>query len=129
MRIFENNTTGEVVATSAKFEVMPVSETYDKYGQEVDADELGGDYDVTAYNYFDGSNWQTIIIEDDCGYVEWDEITGQDAKPYLKAIKKRKEIGEGFGLTYYKHKDLTFVKSQFASSWEDYRFMDEIPAE
>ena len=61
------------------FELMPYCKTYDRHGVEMwnyFGDEDEDQLEVYACNYFDGSNWQTVIIDDGVneGEVELDDI-------------------------------------------------------
>lgn len=120
MKILKNEK-DQIIATSAKFELMPVSETYDRYGQLISEEESGG-YDVLAYNYWDGNNWKTIRLEDDYDSVEWEELSEEESKPYLAAIENKEFLHEKEGVKWYKGDDYYLAYSLFASSWEDFSF-------
>ena len=79
------------ITRRSNFERMNLCSTFDSYGQPVDSYscgcEDGEDYHtgVLAWNYWDGSNWRTIIIECD-GYVDYTEVDEEISEKILSEM-------------------------------------------
>lgn len=107
------------------FNEIPLTETYDRYGQLYDGED--NDYQVTAYTYWNGSNHQTLIIEsadfdvhaividDEDEIAEYSEIVRkiEDGAVYLE------EAGTGFEAATVDGKRI--VRSYWQGDWELYR--------
>lgn len=82
---------------------------------------------VTAYNYYDGHNWQTVVIDAE-GYPEPDysEISEARQKEILSDLEIAEDCGsiyQGTG-TLYKGQKYQFETSVFPSNFEQYRVYD-----
>ena len=120
MRFLKNTLDERLIATSANFETVPIGDCYDRNGQEIDMEE-NGEYDVVAYNYHDGHNWKSIIINTDGGeFIEWEEIEGEEAEKLKKALEEKEFIKEERGIEYYSSGDYEITRSRFTTAWEDF---------
>jgi hypothetical protein len=81
--------------------------------------------DVKAYNYWDGHNWRTLVLETDYGYPDLEEVRGEEAEAILTAYEDKEFSHEGFGSKTYKSGKYTFVETQFASDWYDAEVMED----
>lgn len=114
MRFFQERLTDRIFGTTEEFAKMNICETYDKWGNEIDNEEVG-DYDVVALNYFNGQNWQSIIIEGDDVY---EEIEGEEAAKLLEA--EMEFVFHENGIKISETED--YQIEEWNSSWEEYRF-------
>lgn len=124
MYIFlQDDYNGDVlVAKDDWFETMPLCQSYDSYGQKV---ECNNDYaedcdcpQVRVYNYWNGSNHQSVIIsqEVDSRYCQ---ITDQaEIHRYIEAIENKEFIGETTGVKTYSFENLLIRKSIWCGDWE-----------
>lgn len=107
-----------VVAKKEWFTDKSIGDTYTTYGQSVDTDEVG-EYDVLAYNYHDGNNWQSIILnspqDED---IDFDIISEQDAILSMwEAIESNEFVKEHKGIRYYVSEKFTLTHSAWQGSW------------
>lgn len=114
-----NHDESVVITTEDQFEYIDRSEIYDKYGQL-----LGEEYkgcEVLAYNFFNGHNWQTIIIEDDWLLPEYERLAESEEKELLEDYKFALDNEEGESKigakTYYQGKENQFCSGNYASDW------------
>lgn len=77
---------------------------------------------VLAYNYWDGNNWASIILESHTFDSGWEILDNSD--DIIKEYDKKEFYKEYSGLRAYKSDNYTFCVSQFSSSWED-AFIEE----
>ena len=95
--------------------------------------EEGVDYDVTStwvkgFNYWDGSNWKSIIVER--------EHTGRDNTSHQilddqeliarlnEVIENKKFVKSGFGKEVYQSGNWEIVVSNFQGSWATYEIRE-----
>lgn len=72
-------------------ETLKEGEDYTHYSEE-----------VKGFNYWDGSNWRSVIVEAEHHDPEWEVITDQDMIAELSAaIEEREFVKEGFGEKIY----------------------------
>lgn len=128
----QDDVTGSVeVARAAWFKTMGESETYSNYGiqntfehcddasicpvtEDEDGDEVREncqceEFEVRAYNFWNGSNFQTIVIESDTYDTRYSEITDEDE------IAKYTEMLESAEF----HHELTGVKEYLSEIDEE----------
>jgi len=98
--------------------------TDENFYKVIHDDELeeGIDYrifspEVIAYNYWDGRNWKTVVLETDFGYPDLEEVEEDLSKEILDAYETKELSHEGFGSRTYKSGRFTFVETAFASDW------------
>jgi len=96
------------------FSLMPSCKTFDNNGCMLCHNECCGDdedhYEVFAYNYWDGSNWKTIIIGDideggqpEINDIEADKILSEMPDyPYIDSIAKSIET-ENYTFNYTRY--------------------------
>jgi hypothetical protein len=106
------------VAKKEWFETMSIGDTYGTYGQSVDTDECG-EYDVRAYNFHNGSNWESVIIESIIDEdIDFDVIADEKLiSEYWEAIEKKRYDKEEKGIVYFKYDDFLIRKSNWQGSW------------
>ena len=159
---------------------MPLSETYDDYGQVVGSDNAGdhlvvkskkavkiinakmkdlgenkrykvgdviSDYDDSdafmvakylgsrnvdliytmckAYNYWDGHNWASIVVESDIdGYYEWELVEDSQLEKSLNhAVKSKKFVRNNAGITFYETSKYIIEDSAWQGTWESYKII------
>ena len=118
---------------SEKIDIYDLSECYDKHGNKIGSYDAGVTKAFTAtckaINYFDGSNWRSIILEieiekNDCEYmlVEDEEII----KKIDELIDGMEYISKHFGVEIYECGDYTVYLSSYASdNFCDYEIRKE----
>lgn len=132
-RIYIRDTYDErvLVAKPEWFTTMPACGLYTKYGIAVDNEHErhGGECNcgtVRAYNFFNGSNWQSIVIDADydCRY---EEITDEEEiARYEEAIAKMDEPAiRTTGIDTYKVDGLEISKSIWQGGWELYTIQED----
>lgn len=93
---------------------------------ETDIGEEGMDYilyltEVKGFNYWDGSNWKTIITQSDDGWIDYEVLDNEDLESELnEAIDTMDFIGESYGHRYYETDSYIIDESAFASAFEAY---------
>lgn len=133
------------VARPDMFEVCNYADTYGKYGQMIGHEDAGdhhpdnqyidfedGDEEVltqcTAYTYFDGSNWASIVIACDSPdeAITHEVVTDEtEIATYVKAIEDKEFLKDGFGKKIYQYDDLFIIDSYAQGSWETLRIINE----
>lgn len=109
-----HNNNSIMVAKKEWFSTMSIGNTYGNYGVAVDEDEAGS-YNVIAYNFHNGSNWESVILDSPCDEdIEFDQI---EDKGFTEAIHKKEYVKEENGYTYFKFKGLNVVQSHWQGSW------------
>lgn len=96
----------------------------------------GVDYTYNAetckgFNYWDGNNWASVIVEYENGSEEapFEIVSDEDLiKELNNAIEEKTYVKNEFGEKIYHSGKYKVTYSQFASSWEDYCLihLDEI---
>jgi len=175
MKLYQiNDENRDLLLSSASFEEMPMTSTYDRYGQSITPEDAGAyvqpaegkesefyaalqeiceaegedfteeesyqAYDnwsiyelvvtkmpedlyhqaediVTAYNYHDGSNFQTVTLIDDVGNNDVDLIKGEEAEEIIQAWDDAVFVEESNGFKVYKGGGYIFHRSLWASDW------------
>ena len=94
-----------VILNEEKFEEKPGCETYDRYGNKVgcanngcmvEGSEFWTDdseeehYSLTVYEYFDGSNWKTLVVKNDYNDDDVDLELHDDSDAIVEAYLKIK---------------------------------------
>jgi hypothetical protein len=129
--IFDSYDEKVLVAKEDWFEMMPTCELYNQYGilvdndHEEDPDDEDGSIcncmEVRAYNFFNGSNWQSVVIAADYD-LRYEEITNEEEiAKYETAIKSMKfDNSDRTGYTVYKAEGFEIIESIWQGSWELY---------
>jgi hypothetical protein len=101
MKILKNNYAAEkqfYITKKDNFKKTNFCETYSQYGQKIGCYDAGCIIDeenennndhvsCMAWNYWDGRNWQSIILNDlDIENSEWDEVNKEESKKILKEM-------------------------------------------
>lgn len=158
------------IIDTSEFKMMPISSTYDRYGQKVTAEDAGDyltvssqsllnkvnnelketlelneivsaydhphafeyikehgnsdEYEITehmckAYNYFDGSNYKSVIIECDTFETFYEKVDQQEEEAILGEYEDKSEVEEhNTGVKTFVGQKYLFRESQFAGAWE-----------
>lgn len=123
----QDEATGHVaVACQSWFSWVNASETYDKYGLRLEFEPYG-DYQVLAYNYWDGNNFQTITID-----AEWEtryrQITDKEQIEQLTALLENAHfLFQKAGAKYYKSavdESLIISDSRWPEEWPLFKIFD-----
>ena len=90
-------------------ELSNAEDCYDRYGQHYDEDAFEP---CEAYTYWDGSNWRTMFIDDDCGagYLRADEET---AAKVVAEYSDASFVKEERGVETWQSEHYTFFKSHW----------------
>lgn len=90
----------------------------------------GVDYSVTyteckGFNFWDGSNWKTIMVaHDNYNNFDWEVITDKSIIKRLRtAISKMKWHSKGPGYDFYKHGSVDITEFYWQGAWEKYRLI------
>lgn len=91
----------------------------------------GEDYTICVetckgFNYWDGSNWKSVIIEYEFDNTDtgWKVLEDEKLQNELnEAIENMKYVYEGYGATRWETEKYIITKSQFASNWATYQIM------
>ncbi len=83
---------------------------------------------VTAYNFWDGYKWASVIIKgdnfDDCCTHEI--ITDAELiKELQKALEGKEVSKKSWGIIYYEAGDYIIEESQYATAFEDYKIYNK----
>lgn len=119
-----------LVAKPEWFKTMPACELYNQYGipvdndHEQDPDGEEGDMicncgQVRAYNYFNGSNWQSVVIDADYD-LRYEEITDEEEiAKYENALAAMEfDNDRQTGYTVYTAPGFRIVESIWQGAWE-----------
>lgn len=91
--------------------------------------EEGVDFEATyqyckGFNYHNGRNWKTIILEMPHyydGHLEWQIVEDKALVKRLRtAITRKKNGKKGFGYTNYSHGSVQIQESYYEGAWESY---------
>lgn len=81
---------------------------------------------VEGFNYWDGSNWQTVTVSCEVGEPSHEILTDDDLiKELDEAIDEKSFIKEGFGTRIYESEKYYIVENSFASHFELYEIYDK----
>lgn len=110
-----------IVAKKEWFETMSIGDTYGNYGQIIDTEECG-EYDVKAYNFFNGSNWESVIIESIIDEdIDFNVITDESLiLKYWQAIEDKSYVNEDKGYTNFETEDFKIIKSHWAGTFAEF---------
>jgi hypothetical protein len=84
------------------FSKTSIGETFDNTGQKIDIEEVG-DYQVVAYNYFDGHKMASVIIASDIEEARHFDIVTDTAliEKYWEVVDNKERSHEEQGIVYY----------------------------
>lgn len=122
----DNPTSTITVAKKEWFSEMSIGDCYAAYGQSIDIDECG-EYNVTAYNFHNGSNWESVILESPCDEeIDYEVITDEKLiLQYWEAIENKSYDKEEKGFQYYEYDNFEIVKSNWQSSWSAFEINEK----
>jgi len=129
-----------LVAKDDWFKTMRISETFTEYGNPVEVEypcEYCDDCDedcegsceecafsiptVRAYNFFNGSNWQSVIIEAEDHEPRYAQITDTALiADYEKALDEMRFLTDRGGVKTFYTSEYKIQKSLYARAWELY---------
>jgi hypothetical protein len=114
------------VAKKEWFSEMSIGDCYAAYGQNIDTDECG-EYEVTAYNFHNGSNWESVILQSPCDEeIDFEVITDEALiLAYWQAIEDKSYDREGKGFTYYETEKFTISDSHWQGSWSAFEINEK----
>lgn len=74
-----------------------------------------------GFNYWNGNNWRTVLVECDGVEPEWEILQDKSIIKRLRtALTKKKELHKGFGTVEYQHGKVFIVESFYQNRWENY---------
>ncbi len=122
-----------VILNSESFETVNLCECYDRYGQKIGCynaecyseDNSSCDFtegeeenhtQVEAFNYWNGSNWQSLFLNsDDISTNCIEEMDEAESKRIIAAFNRANLQDIGFGRSEYVGRKYKFTQTQFAS--------------
>lgn len=126
-----NETWNEPDAEGSDFVTrFKVGDNVSAYEYELEFDEIitqceeGVDYKLertkfSGFNYWNGSNWKTIVTSAPDGNETHEIESDEEIVARLnEAMENEEFIKEGFGTKTYRYKDAEITYSQFSSAWE-----------
>jgi len=132
-----NKTINDVSWDDVKFEVSEIiygyenSDIYDNVIEMLEKEcEEGIDYKLCqdmckAYNYWNGHNWNSIIIEMENGEPEYKVVSNEVSNIIIDLLKNNKLefVSDNYGFETYHNKEegYSFVNSHWQGSWEQYK--------
>lgn len=123
LEIDEDNTTykkGDIISFYDDWDAATwIIENGDKAAYEL-SEEM-----CLAYNYWDGSNWATVLLETENGSFDTGWVICENSDEIIKEYLSKEYDSEGFGIKYYKSDNYTFVVSLFESDWSHACILDE----
>ena len=113
------------IFNSDKIENLDLCDCYGKYGQHYSCEDVCGEdiyqdgefehTKVEGYNFWDGSNWQTITFNYDEHYNNFQEIEEEEQAIILKELQEAEFFKSKFGVEYKRSCNYEFCFSQFAT--------------
>lgn len=110
---------GEIlVAKKEWFETKSIGDCYDSNGQPIDTEEVG-DYEVEVYNYHDGSNFQSIVLDSPADEDIDFDIVKDEAQilEMWQAVETKSYVQNKNGYTYYESGNFNLTQSHWQGSW------------
>lgn len=74
---------------------------------------------IEGFNYWDGSNWKTIVVSGDYPTHEIEEDE-EIVKRLNDALENKQYVSDGFGIETYESDECVIELRQFSSAWETY---------
>lgn len=102
------------------------NEIYDAVKRDCTENEDFAEYYETCdgFNYWDGSNWKTVVVWRE--YSESDyEVIENDTEKMNDAIENRKFIKETHGKEYYESENFWIIQSNWYGDFESYRLFSK----
>ncbi|MGL5134487.1 MAG: hypothetical protein ACRC78_18320 [Planktothrix sp.] len=118
---------GDIIAAYENYSLYRAIEKEFPHNEDSINDVVYQKTTVEGFNYWDGSNWATIIVASD-GFSEPNYLLLDDEeleKSLNEAIENRSYKGKGSGVTYYEHIDeggntYSIVDSYWQGDFEAY---------
>ena len=119
-----------LVAKTTWFKTIPTCELYSQYGLPVENnhEEDGGEcccLEVRAYNYWNGSNWQSVVIEADYD-LRYSEIEDKEEIARYEAAIENMEFDndDQTGYKVYTAPGFEITESAWQGDWELYTIQE-----
>lgn len=109
------------------YDVLSAYDADEMYQKIIDSSELKEDEDyevfaekVKGFNYWDGSNYQSVLIYAEHSEVEWEEVEGEEAQLLEEEIEEKEYIKDGFGKNLYESEKYWIVYNYCQGSFSSY---------
>jgi hypothetical protein len=82
-----------------------------------------GHQTVIGYQYWDGHNHRTMILDDEFGEADLERVEEELEKEILDDLEKKERVKDDRGLTIYEGEKYYFIESHYTNAWERYEVM------
>lgn len=74
-----------------------------------------------GFNYWDGSNWKSVIVDYEYGEANFEIVDNEDLSKRLnEAIQNKQFLKEGFGAKYYETEEFEIEYNYCQGTWASY---------